>query len=755
MRRALVAALTLSLALAGTTRAAAQEAEDPAIAALRARVEAAGQQMDADLAGAVEALDAMAVDSIELRKTRPLSAGERPIHSRLFVLRARASIQLLDNAKAEESIRELLRVDPRFAGDLAPRERELFDALRLRDGAVIEVSSGERGARVLVEGIEMGTTGDVPVRVPLIAGGYEVRLEKPGFKPAVTRVAVAAGETISVADLTPERNVPPLVFFTDRDGVEVIADNVALGRTLRLAALRQQVSPAESAGLDRALAASGLDLQSAAGILMRQPPVDRSMTIRFHRDCFIDEARTVTVTTDALAQLDPEQPIMALGDLSVLRLRPDVGTLRVSSTPADADVFLDGQLAGRTPFDREVCSGSRRVRVRHRIGSYNVAVTITRGRTEVIDVALKPDIAFLGALDSGSGAPVPSQESTGVIDRALASTVTTFHLATRVDLPPEVTRWTDASHAQLVGAAERRDSETIVRLLKQASTNYDAPLLLSALRHRASANAPPALELLLFWSEHGAVDRVRVADASEKAVAAALAPLNEPSTTPALVHRTVLGIRVADTELPDAPLIVAAVQDGSPAATAGIRPGDAIATVDRTRITAVQFADAIRQRQPGEIVNLQVRSPTGAARDVPVPVQRRPFPGAAFDATVPANALIARLTAGTHTAAGADRDLLSFSLALTLMRVGEWRRALELLKPLITVPLGDAVGPGAVLFYQARCFEQLGDRDRAIALYREAASRAGETLAEDGSSVGEMARLRLALLAGPPTGRPQ
>ena len=541
--------LLLMLLVQGAGPPIVPQPNDPA-AVLGARIYALERQMDTDLAGAAEALDSLATDSIELRKTRPLSAAERTVHSRLFVLRARAHIQLLDNAKAGESLLELLRVDPRFAGDLAPRERELFDAVRSKDGGVLEVGSREPGARVLVDGVEVGFTADVPVRVSLVTGTYEVRLEKAGFKPAVTRATVTAGETLGVTELALERNVPPLVFLTDRDGVDVVADNVALGRTLRLAALRQQVSPAESAGIDRALAASGLDPQSVAGILMRQPPIDRSMTIRFQRACFIDETRTLAVTTEALAQLEPEQPILWFGDQNVARLRPDVGTLRVASTPADADVFLDGQLAGRTPFDREVCSGARRVRVRHRIGSYDVAVTITRGRTEVIDVALKPDLAFLGAIDNSTGAPQSSPQLTSLIDRALASTVTAFHLAARVDLPPEVTRWSDASHAELLTAVESNDAEGVARLLRQASANYDAPLLLSAVRHPAAAGQPSAVDLLLFWSDHAVFDRVRVSDLSEKAVASALAPLNEPGSTAALVQRTVLGMRLADTGIP-------------------------------------------------------------------------------------------------------------------------------------------------------------------------------------------------------------
>jgi len=37
----------------------------------------------------------------------------------------------------------------------------------------------------------------------------------------------------------------------------------------------------------------------------------------------------------------PAEPFVWLGDLAVLRMRPDVGTVRIASTPSDADVFLE------------------------------------------------------------------------------------------------------------------------------------------------------------------------------------------------------------------------------------------------------------------------------------------------------------------------------------------------------------------------------------------------------------------------------
>jgi hypothetical protein len=130
-----------------------------------------------------------------------------------------------------------------------------------------------------------------------------------------------------------------------------------------------------------------------------------------------------------ITRLAPLPPATALDLLSqISAARPDVGALRVTSTPTDADVFLDKQLVGRTPFERDVCAGTHQVRVRHRIGSSLAAATVVRGRLEVPDVALKPDIAFLGALESTGGKLVSSPPLTAGIERVLAS-VLAFNLA--------------------------------------------------------------------------------------------------------------------------------------------------------------------------------------------------------------------------------------------------------------------------------------------------------------------------------------
>ena len=706
-------------------------------------VDRARQLMDSDVSAAVEALDRLAAESIEIRRVRSLTDAERPVHRQLFQLRANGHLQLLNNDKVEESFRELLRVDPFFTGQLAPREQAVVDALRAREGGVLEITSPEPGAKVIVNGAAAGVTGDAPIRASLVAGEYEIRLEKEGFQAGVGRVTVLAGQTALLRDLAPKRRVPPIAFVATRADLDLFIDNAPPQRLTPLGALRTQLSAAESSALDQAVAAANLDPLTAAGVVLRDPVVDRPIVLHFRRACFVEETRTVAVTNDLLARVSLD-PLIWLGDASVVRPQPDTGTLRVLSTPKDADVFVDGQLVGRTPLDRNVCSGQHRVRVRHRIGSSNATAVVSRGRTEVIDTVLKPGIAVIGAVDATQTPPRFSRELAAQVEQTLTASVSTFRAATRLELPPEMQPWNDTSIVDLVSALDRNDRPAETRLLKLANDSYEAPLMVAAVRR---APAPAPLDLIVFWSEHVGVDK-----ASWNGQAADLAALVARIDTPAdgadLVYHNDLGLRVADVGLPDAPLVIVRVDAGSPAATAGLKPGDAVEAVDGAVLTAQRMADVVRQKKPGDIVALRIGGGAGsAARQVPLPVQRRPRRAPVFDPEYYGNAMIAKLTAASVIApTGAERDLLTFSLAVAYMRFGDYKTAADLLAPLTALTEGSGVGRGAALYFRARCLEALGDRDGAAAAYKDAAIFDNQILVDDGATVGALARRRLAAL---------
>ena len=83
------------------------------------------------------------------------------------------------------------------------------------------------------------------------------------------------------------------------------------------------------------------------------------------------------------------------------------------------------------------------------------------------------------------------------------------------------------------------------------------------------------------------------------------------------------------------------------------------------------------------------------------------------------------------------------------MRIGDYKAAAALLDGIGTLPVGDGVGRGAVLYLRARCQEALANTSQAIALYTEASAIQNEVMTDDGATVADLARYRLALLNPP------
>jgi len=247
------------------------------------------------------------------------------------------------------------------------------------------------------------------------------------------------------------------------------------------------------------------------------------------------------------------------------------------------------------------------------------------------------------------------------------------------------------------------------------------------------------------------VDRVRLPKATSAALADILEHFDRPADPSQLVYQNDLGMRLADTQLPEAPLLIVSVDPGSPGALAGLKAGDGIGSVDGAIMTATQVADRVREKKPGDVLSVRLAGAGTQGKQIPLPVQRRPKRAGAFDPTAFGNAIMAKLNASSALAtAAADRELLTFNMALVHMRFGQWKQALQVFGTLNQVPTGAGVGPGAALYFRARCHLEIGEKDRAIALLREAASIEGQALADDGSSVAALARLRLSVLGDAP-----
>lgn len=690
-------------------------------------------------------LDKLAALSSDVRRVRNLGDDERADHTQLFVERAKGYLSA-GNDKVEDSLRELLRVNPLFKGTLAPRLRTLLDALIARETGTLEISSPVIGAGLRVNGALVGLTGELKTEVRLLKGEWEVRAQKAGFsKDGVIRVVVVPTTTKEIKDLAPRQVIPPLVLLSERDDIAItIAGSSDTFKFARLAALRAQLSAAASQELDKKIAASGLDANAVAGFVIPDAAIEvgKNVNLAFGGECLVKLERTISITED-MRKANETAPLMWLGNDNIVRPQQDVGMLRVSSTPSGAQVFVNNQPVGSTPLDLTRCSGPYTVRVRHpRVGSFATTTTVRQGQTVPVEVQLKPGIAFLGAVDATQSPSRSAPDLNSQIVQTATATLKTFRAADQLQVPNEIRRWSPQLAVDLVTALDKNDATQIAQLLGVATANFEAPLMVTSVR-RADT-----VEILFLWNEHAGVDRVRWSGQPAE-LTTVFERVDAPVDGADLVYQNDIGIRFADTALPGAPTPILVVRVDDPA-TSPLKVGDVIEAVGGMPMTAQGLSELVRRSKPGDKIALRI-SWGAAAQTKEVTVARKPRRAPVFDPGLQGNVLIAKLSAAALAPPpNADPQLFTFSLAAAYMRFGDYKAASDLLTTLGNVPAGAGVGRGPALYLKARALEAQGQRDQALTALKDAAGFGDQVFADDGAGVGTMAERHAASLSKTP-----
>ncbi len=90
-------------------------------------------------------------------------------------------------------------------------------------------------------------------------------------------------------------------------------------------------------------------------------------------------------------------------------------------------------------------------------------------------------------------------------------------------------------------------------------------------------------------------------------------------------HRAFLGVSLAGGETGQPGAVVASVEEGGPAAAAGIKAGDQILAIDgKETPNASAVAEALASQTPGKRVSLSIRHPDGGTEDVTVTLGELP-----------------------------------------------------------------------------------------------------------------------------------
>ena len=186
-------------------------------------------------------------------------------------------------------------------GDLEP-----FAADLKPDWAEITANSEPGGAELRSEGRVLGTT---PATVELLSGERVLTFSRPGYATHREELIVVAGSAQVLPTIRLEPAAGVLRVQTEPPGASITVDG---------------------------------DFRGGAPATVEVSP-DRSHRVVVSRAGYESQERTVTLGRGAEQSLN-------------IRLKPRLGTVRVMSRPAGAEVRVDGQAAGRTPLELQLPS---------------------------------------------------------------------------------------------------------------------------------------------------------------------------------------------------------------------------------------------------------------------------------------------------------------------------------------------------------------------------------------------------------------
>lgn len=717
--------------------AVCQEEEDltAGLRSMRAIFTRARERIDnLDFAGAVRELGGI-IEPRRARRAADMSGEERDLLCMAYDLRGRSHFSLGNQKAAEADFETLLRLHPGYPIDrqtLSPKVVDLFDRVRGRVAGFVILRVDPPRARFTVDGEPVEP--DEKNRIAALAGRRVLRVESDGYDPREEVLTIVAGTELS-RTLRLRANRRTLQFVTVPAEVTILLDGTPVGTT------RGPATP-EVEALARQF---GFDARHASAPFMAPlvPPGDHKVS--FERECFQSQTLTVKVA------LDPENSPLRLSPVVLREARTD---LRITSTPDGAEVVVEGERKGTTPLTvPALCGGERDVTVtKAGVGVWSERIRLAPGQVNTLDVRLRPTLLYAGTfrLDEW-GRAVWSDEDKILLD-GMAKGLKTLNL---VRAPEVLEAFRSAVIKWMITEPNEVRAGTILppALLEQAASKAGADLVLAGLT--LGNDSEKAWTLALYSVSHPSPDVAAVRVDRPEAVRDFLRRLD---TAPAETAPW-WGMGLADSLAAGAAggeaggPVVARVLPGSPAAEAGLRPGDRIRAVGSKSVESVRdMQQAISQdmARPGGLraaVLLAVENPAGqrTARLLP---GDGPVVVPLIDATVLYNRALAEFRLRSKAARDeTERGAALLNLGVSFMHFRAYDRAQAEGFSKATLPRGPGISEGTVLYYRGLCALRRGDPAGARAAFTAASSATGSTLdSGDGPSAAAAAARMLQAL---------
>ncbi len=203
----------------------------------------------------------------------------------------------------------------------------------------LRIASKPQGAKVFINGKMTGTT---PLAIKkLKAGKISLELKKECYKSVKRSVSVDPLKQNSV-NISMEPTCGSLRIASKPQGAKVFINGKMTGTTpLAIKKLK-------------------------AG----------KISLELKKECYKSVKRSVSV--DPLKQNSVN-----------ISMEPTCGSLKITSTPPDADVYIDGKKVGKTPYYLAMIQGKKKIEVRSELGTWTKTVNFDRGKEVILHPKFK------------------------------------------------------------------------------------------------------------------------------------------------------------------------------------------------------------------------------------------------------------------------------------------------------------------------------------------------------------------------------
>ena len=726
MRRAVVWPLVIALAAVGALglsplaaqQTTGQESVQAQLDSVRTLLAQAREEFESPRqAHSIAQFDQIIGALESLRQQAPLPPEGSEMLAEAYERQGRAYFNTGLSDKAAQAFRQLVQMRPQHNLDrerVSPKVVDFFLSVKKTLVGQVAVSSKPAGARVSLNGEFVGLTDFFPVEV--LAGTYALEITREGYATEKRSVNIAP-RAVETVEVTLTRTAATCFFVTQPAGVEIWMDG----------ALRATTGGSPAPDAQEELRAKGLDPAKSSARAAVDGLTLGTHTVELRRRCY-ESIKTTVEVPDARDY-----------DIEPVRLEDSLATLQLTSDPPGARILLDGELRGVTPMHLEgICSGAHHLEVKHAAGKFLQELVLARNEDLALDCPIRPTLAFLGVIATGTPDARLLAEAEATILENLAK-VSSLNVARpgreqlahlieseKVTLG-ELLPSSGTSPEAVRRATERLAAGLEVQGFLIAQLVDERLLRTTTLHLLAAGNSTPDSKDVVFADPAAYRDFLTALDR--------VIPL----------QRTWLGLITIDVKGLDG-VSVLRVVPGSPAA-ASVQPGEIVYSADGQPIArTAELLEVVASKKPADKLALHVRG-SGGPRTVEIALDATPQEVPLNDSTILYNKLMMDLRQVVEGYPGTPAAALArLNLALCAMHFGDYVSAHEhLLKARAELPTTPGLSQGTALYYLGLALERLNyPQDAAAAYAAAAAARDATVLDNDGLPVSELAARRTA-----------